>query len=266
MLSAARTEMKEYIDAKLPTAHEQSDLQMKMGITKETEQRLLQVIDPKSPENPWRDPRVRVRNQLFIHLLLLLGIRRGEALGLRVEDINFEKNTLTVHRTPYDETDPRLHQPQTKTKARELPLTQHLALMCRDYIIKFRSLKVPGARRNHFLFVNTTNGAPMAKGTAEDIFDALRVKVPDLPKDITPHIMRHTWNDRFSEKADENIRQGVWTEETEKTARSEKMGWTHSSQMATKYSRRHIIRQANEVSLALQEAILGNNGGDNGGK
>lgn len=78
-----------------------------MGVEKETEQRILEVINPKSPENPWKDVRVRVRNQLFIHMLLLLGIRKGEALGIKVEDVNFVKNSVTIypwHPSSYRET------------------------------------------------------------------------------------------------------------------------------------------------------------------
>ena len=51
--------------------------------------RLRAVIEPDDPENPF-EPKVRFRNYLIIRLLLDLGIRRGELLGIRVEDCRLD--------------------------------------------------------------------------------------------------------------------------------------------------------------------------------
>ena len=48
------------------------------------------------------------------------------------------------------------------------------------------------------------------------IFKVLRVKCPNLPDSLCPHVMRHTWNDRFSEEMDKR----QIPEETEKKWRS----------------------------------------------
>jgi integrase len=46
------------------------------------------VIEPDHPENPF-ESKVRFRNYLILGLLLDLGIRRGELLGIRIEDCRF---------------------------------------------------------------------------------------------------------------------------------------------------------------------------------
>jgi len=50
--------------------------------------------------NPWRNLDARIRNGLIVRMLLDLGIRRGELLGIEIRDVDFRKNELTIHRTP----------------------------------------------------------------------------------------------------------------------------------------------------------------------
>lgn len=253
-LAVAKDEMRRLIEARIPIAHEKSDLNAKMGIEKSVEERLLEIIHPQSSENPWKDMRIRVRNRLLIYMLLLLGLRKGEAFGIRVTDVDFGRRTITIHRTPDDKSDPRKNPPSTKTKPRELLMDDNLAYLCREYIVKYRSMKLPRVRYTEFLFVETKYGNPMAPGTANEVFKALK-KLPGMDRKISPHILRHTWNDRFSEVADENIRNGIWTVESERKARAEKMGWVLGSDMAERYSRRHIKRQADKALLEMQKSI-----------
>jgi integrase len=85
------------------------------------------------------------------------------------------------------------------------------------------------------------------------VFVVLRRKCPDLPDDLSPHVIRHTWNDHFSEIMD---RRRV-SEETEKKMRSRLMGWSETSGTAAAYTRRHVQRKAREASLALQKKLKG---------
>jgi len=65
---------------------------------------------------------------------------------------------------------------------------------------------------------------------------------------LTPHILRHTANDLYSELMDEKE---MLPPEEEKT-RSYKMGWREGSGTTETYTRRHIEVKAKEASLALQ--------------
>lgn len=68
---------------------------------------------------------------------------------------------------------------------------------------------------------------------------------------LTSHVMRHTWNERFSEQADE---MGL-SEVEEARARNEQQGWTENSQSARSYTRRHTRRKGRAVALKLQEDL-----------
>jgi integrase len=63
--------------------------------------RLHAVIEPDHLENAFM-PKVRFRNKLIVWLLLDLGIRRGELLGLRCADCKLlaGQRTITIHRRP----------------------------------------------------------------------------------------------------------------------------------------------------------------------
>ena len=99
----------------------------------------------------------------------------------------------------------------------------------------------------------------MSIPSVNKVFKVLREKHPELPANIFPHILRHTWNDRYSEEMDAN----KVGEEAEKKTRSYLMGWSETSGTAVTYTRRHIRKKARAASLAMQENMFskkGNNG------
>jgi len=246
----ARTQMKGNLEARIPEIS-RNETDPRQGITQEVQDLLLAVIDPASSENPWKDKFTRIRNQLFIHLLLELGPRRGELLLLRIgRDINIGSNILTIRRVPDDKDDPRADEPNAKTLEREIPLSDKLARMVFDYINSVRNT-LKGARSHDFLFVAAKSGKPLSKSAASKIFRVLRSKVPGLPENLTPHVLRHTWNDNFSKECEDS---GV-PEETEKKTRNYLAGWKKGSRTAEVYTRRFVKRKAQEVSLKLQEKI-----------
>jgi hypothetical protein len=117
--------------------------------------------------------------------------------------------------------------------------------------VKYRCMDLKGARGHDFLFVEIKEGKEMAIATADDIYKILKQKIP-----FTHHLLRHTWNDRFSQLADEKIANHEWTRLDEDKARKEKMGWTPRSRMPELYSKRHIITESNKVSMELQRRIF----------
>ena len=77
------------------------------------------------------------------------------------------------------------------------------------------------------------------------IFDSLQ---PVLGFDLHPHLLRHTWNDRFSDEIDRGAQLGKKTATAEEERlRNYLMGWSPDSKMAERYSRRHIERAAHEL-------------------
>ena len=122
------------------------------ALTDEQFDRLMQIIDPEHPDNPFEDHRTAVRNQLALLILARLGIRKGELLGIRVEDIDWVAQTLRIERRADDEHDPRTRQPRAKTLARTLVLFPELVTALRDYVMGARR-RTKGANTHKFLFV-----------------------------------------------------------------------------------------------------------------
>lgn len=247
----------EAIDARIPSRGSRNTLGQREGMSDEAVAELLRVVDPHSPDNPWRDQHTRHRNALLIHWLLYLGVRIGEALGVRVSDIVSYRKEVTIHRRADDPNDPRQYQPQTKTRARVLPISSALLAETQTYILNYRST-LPQAKKHAFLFVASRTGQPMTLATVGKLFKELRVRCPSLPDGVTGHILRHTWNDAFSKKMDEA---GI-TPENERQARSYLMGWSPTSETAAVYTRRYVRNKAKEVSLELQDQLVNKGGCD----
>ncbi len=85
----------------------------------------------------------------------------------------------------------------------------------------------------------------------DKLFKELRAAIPDLPVTLTSHVMRHTWNERFSEQAEAmNL-----PEVAEQRARNSQQGWSDNSKIAATYTRRYTDRKGRELALKLQEQM-----------
>jgi integrase len=91
----------------------------------------------------------------------------------------------------------------------------------------------------------------MSLSNVNKIVERLRKRVPELPGNLSPHLLRHTWNDVFSKLMDEK---GVRAEQEAKM-RTYLMGW-RSEESATHYIRRTVRRRSNEVLRELQNKML----------
>ncbi|MDA8258994.1 MAG: tyrosine-type recombinase/integrase [Betaproteobacteria bacterium] len=245
------------LESRIPRKSSRASLEQREGLSDEDVAELLRVTDPHSPENPWRDQHTRYRNALLVRWLLRLGLRIGEALGVRNSDIVAYRGEVTIHRRADDPDDPRRNQPQTKTRARVLPLDAELLAQTQAYILNHRR-GLPEAKKHPFLFVASRTGRPMSVAAAEKVFRELRKACPSLPKWLSPHVLRHTWNDQFSELMDAR---GV-SPENESQGRIYWMGWSPNSDMAAAYTRRHVRNKAREVSLELQKQFVKKEKGD----
>lgn len=249
---------KEALDARVPRHKGRNAIGRREGLSPEVVSRLLSVTSPDSPENPWKGGSTRIRNSLVIRWLLELGLRRGELLNVKITDINFQSEELLVARRADDPQDPRKDQPKVKTRDRKLPVSSHLCAMTHDYITKTRRL-IPGAKRHPFLFVAMGTGAPLSLSSVNCLFAELREAFPDEFFAVTPHVLRHTWNDHFSETMDK----AKVTEPEEEQMRSFLMGWSPTSKTALNYTRRHVRLKAQRVSLQMQaEQVKGVTNGD----
>lgn len=124
-----------------PTTHS-----LKEGLSPEGRAALLALIEAGAPGNPWL-PHVQERNKFIVRLMYDLGLRRGEVLCLRVEDVKLtgDGGILSIIRRPQDSADPRRSKPQVKTLGRQLAISSELREDFLSYLRLRR--KIVGARR-----------------------------------------------------------------------------------------------------------------------
>ena len=162
------------------------------------------------PENPFRNARIQRRNELIFRLLCETGIRLGELLSLRLDNIETgNEPTITVQRTHDDKHDPRAYQPVSKTKERTLPITDDLAMKLYDYSMNDRAT-TPGANRHPYLFVThrkgKTCGQPLSVSSVSNkVFASMRGVRREFAI-IHAHSFRHYKNYVFSKAVDAHNR------------------------------------------------------------
>lgn len=74
--------------AQIPKVTKRAQMDAREGLSKEDQDRLLQIVHPASPDNPWERGFVRRRNWVIVMLLLATGMRSGELLGLLIHRTN----------------------------------------------------------------------------------------------------------------------------------------------------------------------------------
>ena len=235
--------------AQIPAVSRRDKLDARVGLSEDEQARLLQVVHPDSPDNPWARGFVRNRNWLIVVLLLATGMRRGELLGLQIGDIASNSPKLRILRRADASEDQRRIQPNTKTYDRELGLAPSIIKALWDHINKDRRA-IRASRRNPQIFVSE-DGAALSLASIDKMFLQLRKACPGLPVRLTSHVMRHTWNERFSEQAEA---MGL-SDTAEQQARNNQQGWSDNSKMGVIYTRRHTARKGREISLKLQERL-----------
>ncbi|MFZ7336591.1 tyrosine-type recombinase/integrase [Comamonas jiangduensis] len=234
--------------ALIPRVSSRNTLGRRTGLSYEEQGRLERLVDPHSPENPWENEYVRYRNQVIVLTLLASGMRQGELLGLRISDIHPQTGKIKILRRPDKEDDPRLREPNTKTLEREIAFDPSIIKLLNQYINVHRK-GIKNAHKKPQVFIST-HGHPLSGSSVEKLFQTLREALPNLSVILTSHVLRHTWNLRFSEYADEMGTSSV----EEERARAEQQGWS-SYKTAEVYTRRHIERKGQELALGAQKKL-----------
>lgn len=137
-----------------------------------------------------------ITNYTFALFLAYTGFRRGEAMGLKWNNVDFEKKTVTVDCTR-DNYGTR--SPKTKNSFRTIPIDDILVnqlLVYQKWCIETKfSFGAKLDKENDYVFISYQTGKPIAENTAMYSF---RRVYKQLKKDnvkineITPHGLRHT--------------------------------------------------------------------------
>ena len=96
--------------------------------TKKTERQALAPEQLKAIISQISDKLTDMTERRLMALLLFTGMRRGEVIGLRWEDIDFEQRLIAVNRAvSYTTNQPIISTPKTKSGKRVIPLDDQLA-------------------------------------------------------------------------------------------------------------------------------------------
>lgn len=225
------------------------------GFSKEVQDRIVDVLTPNHTDNPWKNEFVQLRNQLYVTMCLAFGLRVGESLCIKLQDVYLAGNRprIEIMRRPDDPEEDRIPAPQVKTLPRPLPLNNNQekswAPLIHKYLNKYRK-RLKNARKHNFLFVSRS-GEKLSYNSAIKIFTALR-KVDGLPDNLTQHLCRHACNERFSEEAEAQ----QMTADDVREARRQLMGWSPASRMPELYDQRFTQRKADQISMDMQKKFF----------
>ena len=245
----------EAISSRTPITSGHKQPAEKKALPMEATNLILSVATPESPYNPWKHEFVKRRNQLVLELLFRTGLRSGELLGLKVEDIVFESDLLKVVRRPDDRDDPRKREPNVKTVARDKTLPPEVVPLLMDYILYFRG-NIKRADAHTYLIISST-GQPLSRTRFNEICLELRKHFGQLPRCFTSHICRHTFSTNLAISENEK---GNDTASIHNTLRLEN-GWSHGSSMPAYYTQTFIREEARKAILSLQDVYM-NRGSD----
>lgn len=222
------------------------------SLSEEDIKKLFQLLEIEGSQNPFQKD-VQVRNRLIFTLLLNCGLRAGELLNLKVNDLNPRDYTLSIFRRHNCIEDRRLNQPLVKTGEREIPLCDELAMEIFDYIDNYRD-KYTKKKKHDFLFVThsscKTTGEPLSVSAYEKIISTIKKTSPEL-KNLSGHKLRHSWNYFYSNEIDSSS-----LESSRKSGlRCYLMGWSKDSKMSENYNFKHISMKEKEVIGRVYDSL-----------
>jgi integrase len=223
---------------------------------------LLEKLKPGHPESPFTGEAVQCRNLAMMHVLYETGIRKGELLGLYVEDIDFGEGLVKIRRRHHDPRDPRTYQPLQKTKERDIPIPSGLVEVLAFYVMEIRG-RSKAARKHPVLFVahhGGDEGNALSSAGCQYIFTQFLKAFPVM-KGAHTHLLRHHMNYRLSGML-ENIEgwQDMTPEERmrlDESVRTDLMGWKPGSSMQELYNKRYHKEVANKVMAKRADALKG---------
>lgn len=223
------------------------------GLSSGEQSNLIKLIRPKTgSQNP-----IEYRNYIMVMLMLSFGLRPGELLSLRIEDIQLGGiSSIRVHRRPPDANDKRKQRPQIKRNGRTLSINDRaLAKELDIYITKWREML---DQRNQtsiewdYLILNQ-DGKPLSLASITQYFQILKEKYSQLvPPNFSPKTLRHT----FSSSMERLLREAGVEEDNRKKALAYLRGDSSLSSQDV-YTFKETELEANKYLGQYQREIFG---------
>ncbi len=143
---------------------------------------------------------VNCRNYVIVMIMLHYGLRPGEVLSLRVEDIEIGAiSSIRVTRRGVDKNDTRKPRPQIKRNGRVLPVDDfNFAKKLDSYISEYRDALSVNAKSDSDYLILSDEGVPLSQSSIVQFFQILRKKYSDkLPSHLSAKTLRHVFSSQM---------------------------------------------------------------------
>ena len=173
---------------------------LKKGLSEEESNFLMNILDPTSIHSFGNNEAVKYRNFISVGLMIYCGLRPGELLSLRVEDIAIGSiSSVSIVRRKPDLGDTRKPRPQVKRNGRLLPIENlELAKCLNEYIVDLREVLEDKSELESDYLILSDEGEPLSQASITQFFHLLRDKYSqNLPENLSAKSLRHTFSSRM---------------------------------------------------------------------
>ena len=194
-----------------------SNTQISKGLSSTEVSNLVSLLCPGGGRVVGRDEAVRHRNYVMTMIMLSLGLRPGELLSLKVQDIEIGAvSSVRVERRPPDKNDLRRPRPQIKRNGRIIPIVdKSFAHELDEYILVWRERLEDKSEFETDYLILSDQGEPLSQSSVTQFYQILRSKYPsELPSNLSAKSLRHT----FSSRMERALRESGMDEERRKKA------------------------------------------------
>lgn len=230
---------------------------IRKGLNNQEIKFLTECLDPANPEAVGRNSAVRFRNYISTMIMLYYGLRPGELLSLRIEDIEIGAiSGLRVERRPPDPSDVRNPRPKIKRNGRILPIDNPaFAQRIDEYIMTCREeFEKKNVVECDYL-VLSDEGDPLSQSTLTQLYQHLRRKFPEqLPSHLTAKALRHT----FSSRMEREMREAGMDEGRRRQGLAYLRG-DSSLESQSAYIEQEVEEQANLALRKYQKKLISEN-------
>jgi integrase len=241
------------------------------GLNRQQRERLIEVMHPASPENPFASAALKLRNYIVLLLGLDMGLRRSEMLLIKLSDIYWASGELAVVDLEDGSVDTRKQAPGFKTHERQLVMADELTWALKEYVDNYRVLKGRSsvAKEHPFILVShrRNEGRPLSIKALDGIFPRVGEAVPEL-KDIHPHLLRHDAVYTLLESMRDELEKLTPEDRTTKVQKvlTFAFGWSPDSSMPGLYGAKFwkeeadkAMKKRSDIFKAIREGVEAQN-------